>query len=270
MRESARPVLLGVKKFPLVVPNTLKIFLVINLLLLSYLSGQSTFLNESGRKGPTFAQVEQLYSEAQDQQVRGTASIRDASLSAQFNIIQIKQIAIGQRAAVRPTPTPIPTNAKPVSDSEKTKGVWGVAERIDEYTYTMQVEQDPVMGSAQEILTALNSYRQRHGSGPLSWDDKLADFAKSRANFFIEKNTLDSHAGFLDYVNNQDGFKKLGFYSVGENSSLGFNLTGVHLIEWVYAGDEGHNNNQLNKDWQYVGIGVNGTATDVIFAGSRM
>ncbi len=264
MRETARPLLLGLKKNRPLVPNTLKIFFVINLLLLSYLSGQSEFLNDTGRRGKTFAEVEKNFA---SEAVRGATSIREASISAEFTTVQIKQIAIGQRAAARSTPTPIPAS---ISPSETKTGVWGVAERIDEYTYTMRVEQDSVMGTAREILDALNNYREKHGSGKLSWDDKLAAFAKERVDFFAGKNDLDSHAGFLDYVNNQDGFKKLGFYSVGENSSLGFQLTGVHLIEWVYAGDEGHNTNQLNKEWRYVGIGVNGGATDLIFGGEKM
>jgi uncharacterized protein YkwD len=68
---------------------------------------------------------------------------------------------------------------------------------------------------------------------------------------------------------NNDGFGKLGFSSLGENSSYGYLLEGVHLIEWVYAGDAPHDNNQLNSEWSHVGIGVNGTATDLIFGGRK-
>jgi uncharacterized protein YkwD len=177
---------------------------------------------------------------------------------------QIRQIAIGQKAS--PLPTPTPTSIPP----DTSNAAWGVAQKIGTHTYTMTIQPDGLMGTPLEMLAALNSYRQQQGKGALAWDDKLAGFANSRAEYFSQKNNLDSHAGFSDYLNNQDGFKKLGFANVGENSSIGFTLQAVHLIEWVYAGDAEHNNNQLNSDWQYVGIGVNGTSTDFVFGGNKL
>ena len=147
---------------------------------------------------------------------------------------------------------------------------WGIAKQIDEHTWTMRVGEDNRMATAQEILAALNAYRERHGRGALIWDGTLASYASERAAFFTMQGTLDGHAGFQDYLDNQNGFEKLGFRSVGENSSYGYQLAGVHLIEWVYAGDEPHDKNQLDSQWKYVGIGVNGTATDLIFGGERL
>jgi uncharacterized protein YkwD len=147
---------------------------------------------------------------------------------------------------------------------------WGVAKQIDEHTWTMQVGDDEQMASPQEILNALNAYRQQHGSGSLIWDVNLTNYANERAKFFVATGTLDGHAGFSEYVNNQDGFTKLGFASLGENSSFGYRLSGVHLIEWVYAGDVPHNTNQLNSKWKYVGIGVNENATDLVFGGEKL
>jgi hypothetical protein len=43
----------------------------------------------------------------------------------------------------------------------------------------------------------------------------------------------------------------------------------VHLIEWVYAGDKPHNDNQLSSKWSAVGIGISGSATDLVFGGSK-
>ncbi len=149
-------------------------------------------------------------------------------------------------------------------------GDWGVAKQISEHTWTMQVENDQAVGTAQEILQALNNYRNQHGSGSLSWDAGLSSFAKQRSDLFQNKGSMDSHAGFTDFINNQDGFHKLGFMALGENSSFGYHVLAVHLIEWIYAGDAPHNNNQLNPEWTYVGIGVTGLATDLVFGGRKM
>ena len=84
----------------------------------------------------------------------------------------------------------------------------------------MQVQPDSAMATAQEIFTALNNYRSQHGSGALAWDDNLTGFAVSRADYFSQTAKLDDHAGFLDYLNNQDGFKKLGFSLSSKRSIL--------------------------------------------------
>jgi uncharacterized protein YkwD len=147
---------------------------------------------------------------------------------------------------------------------------WGVAKQIGEHTWTIQVGTDQEVGTASEILQALNAYRARHGSGALALDPTLVSYAQGRADMFNVNNATDAHAGFMDYINNQDGFKKLGFMSLGENSSLGYHVEAVHLIEWVYAGDAPHDQNQLNPSWTHVGIGVAGLATDLVFGGRRM
>ncbi len=159
------------------------------------------------------------------------------------------------------------------SPSDETSGYpreWGVAKQIDEHTWTMRVGQDKKMATAREILQALNAYRGRYGKPELSWDNTLSDYAQSRTNYFASKGSLDGHAGFADYLNSQDGFHKLGFAGLGENSSFGYILEGVHIIEWVYASDKPHNDNQLSSDWSYIGIGVTGSATDLIFGGKKL
>jgi len=147
-------------------------------------------------------------------------------------------------------------------------GQWGVAQQIGEDTWTMQIGMDKKMATPSEILEALNNYRQRNGSQKLRWNQKLADYAQSRAESFDEKRETDAHAGFKDYLDNQDGYSKLGFNWLGENISYGFKLEGVHLIEWMYAGDKPHDDNQKSQQWDQVGIGVVGTATCLIFATS--
>lgn len=174
--------------------------------------------------------------------------------------VQIKEIGIGQQQY----------NS---SESESTQDLsvsWGVAKQLDEHTWTIKVGLDKDMATPKQILDALNTYRRSKNRGELSWDDKLAAFADSRAQYFDQIGKLDGHAGFMDFVNNQDGFHKLGFAGLGENSSYGYKLQAVHLIEWIYAGDKPHDDNQLDPKWQYVGIGVYNTSTNLIFASDKL
>jgi uncharacterized protein YkwD len=163
-----------------------------------------------------------------------------------------------------PTPTKTPTPT-PKQDEKYSK-----SRQIGEYTWTIDVADDDRAGTADEIFKALNEYRKKNGKGELSWSGKLSEFARSRADLFAGQGKTDSHAGFKDFLNNQDGFTKMGFMKIGENSSYGYKVTGVNLIEQVYAGDRPHDDNQLSSDWSHVGIGVNGLATNLVFAGSQM
>jgi len=232
-----------------------KIFIVFIIFTMSYMSGKVPLFDDTGvnKKAQVLAET------TTDFPPNKTPEL-SSEKKGQF---QIRQISIGQKTSPRPTSTPI-------SIDDNSNVAWGEAKKIDTHTYTMRLTPDSTMGTPQEILNALNAYRRLHGKGTLAWDDKLAGFANTRAEYFSQRGNLDSHAGFLEYLNNQDGFKKLGFANVGENSSIGFTLQAVHLIEWVYAGDAEHNNNQLNSEWSYVGIGVNGNATDLVFAGNKL
>lgn len=198
----------------------------------------------------------------------GTDSFRSVSVSRKapgekaFRIAQIAQEEIVYKKA----PVQVLAAAKAGEQSSE----WGVAKQIGEHTWTMKVGQDQKTGSAQEILQSLNAYRQRHGVSTLFWDTGLGQFAQSRADLFSKNGSTDAHAGFTDFINNQDGFKKLGFMALGENSSFGYQVEAVHLIEWIYAGDAPHNDNQLNSQWTHVGIGVSGVATDLVFGGRKM
>ncbi|MCW1949081.1 MAG: CAP domain-containing protein [Candidatus Shapirobacteria bacterium] len=187
----------------------------------------------------------------------------------------VKEIAIQPipseiptRTILVPTPTIIKKTVKtiPTPDNEP----WGVAKQVDEVTWTMKVGEDEKMATPQEVLTALNNYRQRYGSQNLTWDSKLGDYAQSRAKYLNSIKNVDKHEGFNNFVKNEDGFNKLGFTMLGENISYGYKLNGVHIIEWMYAGDEPHNKNQLDNRWNYVGIGVDGLATCLIFGTGKM
>lgn len=179
-----------------------------------------------------------------------------------------------------PSPSPIRTNRlkiqrKPIEiivspspgpDNEP----WGVAKQISEHSYTMKIQQDSQMTTVPELFEALNTYRKTKNVGPLSFDARLAEYAQTRADYFESMQKTDEHAGFKEYLSNDENFKKLGFGSMGENSSWGYKMTGVHLIEWIYASDTGHDNNQLDPGWTSVGIGISGTASELIFAGSPL
>lgn len=145
---------------------------------------------------------------------------------------------------------------------------WGVASQVSEHIWTIKLGCDSVMATPKEIFDALNNYRNVHGRGTLGWNDKLAAFAQSRVNEQYAQGGLDSHAGFTKYLENQDNYKVLGFSYLGENSSgspTSCAFSGVHLIEWQYAGDKPHDDNQLNPAWTSVGIAVSGHMTDLVF-----
>ena len=161
-------------------------------------------------------------------------------------------------------PTSSQTNLAPRPTDDSTP--WGQAVQIDEHTWTMKVQNDDRMSTVEELFTALNDYRRSKGVSVLTWDQKLADYADSRATYFTSIKTTDGHAGFNDFLTNQDGFNILGFNQLGENTSYGYRMLGVHLIEWIYAGDEPHDKNQRNSIWSHVGIGIDGLSTCLIFA----
>ncbi|MBM3205264.1 CAP domain-containing protein [Candidatus Shapirobacteria bacterium] len=182
------------------------------------------------------------------------------------------------KSKTNPTPTLVnrlseTENKIPTKSPEKTIGFikpkdeepWGVAKQLDEVTWSMKVGQDERIATAQEIFEALNIYRESYGRGRLVWDEKLAEFARERANYFNSIESTDKHAGFKACTQNKECFSKFGRSSLGENSCYGYKLLGVHLIEWVFAGDEPHNENQLSPGWIYVGIGVDGLGVDIIF-----
>ncbi len=254
MPETAKPLFLLRKSTAVPVSNMNKLFIVFIIFAMSYLSGIVPFFDDAGVN----KKVQVL---AETTAVDNTPENTPELFGGKKGQFQIKQVIIGKRTPILPTAIPIPSDINTA---------WGAAKKIGSHTYTMRLMPDSTMGTPQEILNALNAYRQLHGKGTLVWDNKLAGFANTRAEYFSQKGNLDSHAGFLDYLNNQDGFQKLGFANIGENSSIGFTLEAVHLIEWVYAGDAGHNDNQLNSDWHYAGVGVVGNATDLIFAGERL
>ena len=201
-----------------------------------------------------------------NQKIITTTIENNSDVSEGKKIIPTEEIKI--TPTIKPTivPTKKSMNPTPTLDNEP----WGIAKQVDEVTWTMKVGEDEKMATNIEIWEALNEYRKRYGSQILSWDNKLGDYAQTRARYLNSIKNVDKHEGFNNFVEKEDGFNKLGFTALGENISYGYKLNGVHVIEWMYAGDKPHNDNQLDNRWNYVGVGVDGLATCLIFGTGKM
>lgn len=172
--------------------------------------------------------------------------------------------------AISPTPSPTSTFYHPssVPTPAPDTSPWGVAKQITEHSWVIKVNNDPAMGTPDEILQALNDLRVRNGAQPLQTDSRLCTYAQKRADYFKSLRGTDEHQGLVDYLQNSDGYSRLGFNWIGENSSYGYVMSGVHLIEFVYNSDPDHSKNQLDPKWDHGCVGVNSPATDLIFATS--
>lgn len=177
-----------------------------------------------------------------------------------------------------PTPTglplPIPTWVSPPTPTiqyiapttvSQNNNEYGKVKQVSKYEYNANFGNDSRMATPNEILTAVNNYRNQNGSGSVSWDDGLATWAQSRASLFAT-NDLDQHAGFNAEIESKA--QSLGLKGAGEDSFLGGSLEAVHLIEWTFAQDEPHKAILLGN-FNVVGIGVasgkNGYGVDLIF-----
>lgn len=142
---------------------------------------------------------------------------------------------------------------------------WGTTEKVGDHLYRTFVGQDSVMGTPDEILAALNSYRRNHGISNLQQDENLCHLAMRRAQEQDRISNLDAHKGLIDYMDDPNHWQELNIRAIGENASFGYVLSGVHLIEWVFDADVEHRDNQLNPNWNLACAGVSGTTVDIIF-----
>lgn len=171
-------------------------------------------------------------------------------------------------------PTPVPTIApknspKAISTEPPTPTLSDpsqyTAEKINDVTWKVSnIENDSHMASPQDIVNALNSYRGSRGLPNLSVDPNLTSYAQERANLFASNGSLDSHAGFRNFMDN-GGFDKAGFNSLGENSAyVSGPMNGDKIVKNLFGADPSHDSNQLDN-WTHVGVGVNGNAVNVNF-----
>ncbi|MEI7653172.1 MAG: hypothetical protein WCJ70_02750 [bacterium] len=143
---------------------------------------------------------------------------------------------------------------------------WGTTEKIAEHTYRTYVGEDPVMSTEEEFVIALNKYRALHSVQELFVGSDLCTFATMRINQLKALGKLDAHAGFKEFLANDENWKTMPrFVALGENNSFGYKQSGTHLIEWIFDADEEHRSNQLNPQWNRTCVRISDTIVEVIF-----
>jgi len=146
-------------------------------------------------------------------------------------------------------------NSPNISSINNDNEPYGVVKQVSEYTYTQKLGTDLRMGTPEEILIALNNFRNNNGKGSLTWDNDLASWAQSRAQTFVNLGNVDEHAGFRsEYEAKGKQFGRFSYF--GENAAYGSKLEAAHLIEWVFASDLPHKENMLRDIWNTVGISI--------------
>ncbi|MEI6327106.1 MAG: hypothetical protein WCO78_03195 [Candidatus Roizmanbacteria bacterium] len=171
--------------------------------------------------------------------------------------------------AMLPTSTaaPIPTTPPLKIPAVIPTMQWGVASKIADHLYQINVGKDPIMSTPAELTDALNLYRKLHNVSELQNNDGLCHFADVRIYELSDLGKLDAHEGFKKYLDNQDNWSSLpGLVSIGENNSIGYRLTGTHLVEWIFDADEEHRSNQLDPNWNQVCVRIQGTIVEILFA----
>lgn len=118
-----------------------------------------------------------------------------------------------------------------------------------------------------EVLQALNDYRQAHGRSVLKTDEHLCTYAEKRAQDLERNGGLDNHAGFRadfeDPENPPAAIAAYDGYTFGENlaqqhcknmtTGEGFVAeTGTALIEWCFdSSTAGHREAQLSTEYTH-------------------
>lgn len=119
-----------------------------------------------------------------------------------------------------------------------------------------------------EVVEALNTYRQAHGVHPLNINDNLCQYAQKRVNDLVAYGGLDNHEGFRrDFANPDEppvGIRDYRPGLIGENLAYQHcrNMqtgesfiaeTGTALIEWCFDSSTlGHREAQLSSNFQNV------------------
>lgn len=233
-------------------------FLVFSLLGITFSFGGQTSVKHTSRINyPSF-------------QTYNKTSVKVKTSSTPTPTIKTKQTVINKAVVNNPTPiptksvsSPLPTVNPNPSSPTNTQELTAVPTVVPTQALSTST---PQSSSASDILNALNSYRQEHGVGSLSWDNRLAAFAQSRAEYFMQTKGLDGHAGYKSF---QEANLGVNYMNMGENSSYGYNVSATDLIRNIYGNSSGHNQNQLNPAYKVVGIGYSGTASDVIFGNPK-
>lgn len=124
------------------------------------------------------------------------------------------------------------------------------------------------MVSDQEVIDALNNYRQVHGKHTLNVHPNLCSYAEKRVQDLVAYGGLDNHQGFQkdfeDPENLPEIIKSYPGTKIGENLAHQFcrNMTtgdsfvaetGVAIIEWCFdSSTKGHREAQLSSEFSNV------------------
>lgn len=117
----------------------------------------------------------------------------------------------------------------------------------------------PITISEQELVSAINVYRQVHGLSALSYNPSLCVETRKRVQDIVSSGSL-SHLGMEEDIKNGILRNLVGKSSYGENlasayckrTSDGINVdvkTGTQLVEWCFDSSAGHRANLLNPTW---------------------
>lgn len=146
------------------------------------------------------------------------------------------------------TPTPPPFN-------------WTVV-KVDEHVTKISLPPDPRMSTSDELFDAMNDYRRSHGVNTLQRSGTLCNIAQNRANEQIANGSLDDHAGFSKYAQNQNEFSRVGEVLFGGVQPQ----YGVHIVEYGWDRSlTGHKEAISDPNWQFGCGGIAGYYAVFIF-----
>lgn len=101
-------------------------------------------------------------------------------------------------------------------------------EKLDEHTTMTWLPPDDRMSTSDELFDAINNYRRGHGIALVSKSDTLCTIAGKRADEQLAIGSIDGHAGFAKYAQEQREFSYLTEVLFGGNQPQ----TGVHIVEY--------------------------------------
>lgn len=101
-------------------------------------------------------------------------------------------------------------------------------EKIDEHTTMTWLPPDDRMSTSDELFAAINGYRKVHGIGEVVRNDTLCTIVQKRADEQQALGTIDGHAGFPKYAQEQREFSYLTEVLFGGNQPQ----SGVHIVEY--------------------------------------
>ena len=114
-----------------------------------------------------------------------------------------------------PNATPVPTSAFR-------------REKVDEHTTMIWLHADSQMSTADELFTAMNTYRRAHNIPEVARHDTLCSIAQKRADEQQALGKIDGHAGFTKYAQGQRDFSYLTEVLFGGEQPQ----SGVHVVEY--------------------------------------